>query len=182
MSPYKPSEHSAILRQGGSWRDKSAQSRITPESRWVLECNNGGPYIPLVLSGRRSSNGSCQILTIDTSLCPNLDIDFTGVKIPDRGVTLQSPRRSWSAAAGPSRISLSSGKMRNTVRGLGMKPQRVTQMESDTQVWTLHSQNAQVAKLSTVPQARIDAVTSANSRASMLASSRKVGQPMVSTL
>jgi hypothetical protein len=128
---------SVVSRKEGSWRDKSLQSQATPQPRWALECNNGTSYIPLVLSSKWSRQDPYQILTIDRSLCPNVDVTMTGT-VPKYQVALQAHRRSLSGAAdSESQNSYSGRETLTSPQGMGRNLSSMIQTERDTQVRTL---------------------------------------------
>jgi hypothetical protein len=96
--------------QERSWRERTSISEAASEPRWVLECNNGTSYIPLVLSSKRYQQDSYQVLRVDGTLCPNVDVRVTTTAKSSRDINFQTRRCSLNAVAGTqSRISYSGG-------------------------------------------------------------------------
>jgi hypothetical protein len=127
-------ESSAGPWQTGNWRDNGSQGRLT-EHRWVLECNNGGSYIPLVLSGRHSNISSHQVLAVDRSLCPNVNVRVIAAEVSGRKVPLQHDRRPKSDMVSPEyQAVFSTGNAMQPYPGIGGSLQRVAQRDLDTQV------------------------------------------------
>jgi hypothetical protein len=127
-------ESSADPWQTGNWRDNGSQGRLT-EHRWVLECNNGGSYIPLILSGRHSNINSHQVLTVDGSLCPNVDVRVIAAGVSGRKVPLQYHRRPKSDTVPPEyQAVFSPGNAMQPYAGIRGSLQRVAQRDLDTQV------------------------------------------------
>jgi hypothetical protein len=103
----------------------------------MLECNNGTIYVPLVLSSRCQHQGSYQILTIDGSLYPDVDVKVTGAEIPGREIVLQPYHSMGAATVSENRISYSNRKYPVFSQGTRENLSTVEQPETDVKVRTL---------------------------------------------